>query len=24
MNLRPYQHTIVDFILTHPRCNLFV
>ncbi|EWS76895.1 hypothetical protein AF72_13805, partial [Xylella taiwanensis] len=24
MTLRPYQHRIVDFILTHPRCNLFV
>ncbi|HHW4683059.1 MAG TPA: SNF2-related protein, partial [Xylella sp.] len=24
MKLRRYQHTIVEFILTHPRCNLFV
>ncbi|HHW4683192.1 MAG TPA: SNF2-related protein [Xylella sp.] len=24
MKLRRYQHTMVEFILTHPRCNLFV
>jgi SNF2 family DNA or RNA helicase len=24
LSLRPYQHTIVDYIVANPRCNLFV